>query len=122
MGKKKASIVFLAVFTFAYVRGFQGQPHRGLKPGMRNAITMFANEKEDLLPETSFGAEIVPESQRPINEYLDMTRAPLFGWASNDVGMNGVSTSFAGGNQLRFIQFFSLLFQWNQFSSLAHSF
>jgi hypothetical protein len=67
------------------------QFHIGSKPGMRKAISLCANEKEDLLPETSFGAEVVPEGQRPINEYLDMTRAPLFGWASNDVGMNGVS-------------------------------
>ena len=57
---------------------------------MREKI-LRANEKEDFLPETSFGAEVVPESQRPVNEYLDMARAPLFGWASNEVGMQGVS-------------------------------
>mmetsp|Transcript_32227 Transcript_32227/g.78595 ORF Transcript_32227/g.78595 Transcript_32227/m.78595 type:complete len:378 (+) Transcript_32227:160-1293(+) len=43
-----------------------------------------------LSPETAFGAEVVPEGQRPVNEYLDMKRAPLFGWASNEVGLNGL--------------------------------
>lgn len=38
----------------------------------------------------SFGAEVVPEGQRPVNEYLDMKRAPLFGWGSNDVGLDGL--------------------------------
>lgn len=45
-----------------------------------------------LLPETSFGAEVVPEGQRPVNEYLDLVRAPLFGWASEDVGTKGLLT------------------------------
>ena len=43
-----------------------------------------------LFPETSFGAEVVPEGQRPVNEYLDLVRAPLFGWASEDVGSKGL--------------------------------
>lgn len=38
----------------------------------------------------SFGAEVVPEGQRPVNEYLDMKQAPLFGWGSNEVGLNGL--------------------------------
>lgn len=32
-------------------------------------------------PETNFGSENVPESQRPINEYLDVTNQPFFTWA-----------------------------------------
>lgn len=32
-------------------------------------------------PETNFGSESVPESQRPINEYLDVTNQPFFTWA-----------------------------------------
>jgi hypothetical protein len=43
-----------------------------------------------LLPETSFGSEMVPEGQRPVNEYLDLVRAPLFGWASEEVGSKGL--------------------------------
>lgn len=38
----------------------------------------------------SFGAEVVPEGQRPVNEYLDMKQAPLFGWGSNEVGLEGL--------------------------------
>jgi Conserved in the green lineage and diatoms 27 len=37
-----------------------------------------------VLPETSFGSEAVPEGQRPVNEYLDMLRSPLFDWALSD--------------------------------------
>jgi hypothetical protein len=48
------------------------------------------NDDMSFVPETSFGAEVVPEGQRPVNEYLDMKRAPLFGWASNEVGANGL--------------------------------
>jgi hypothetical protein len=55
---------------------------------------LFASYDDDdmarLLPETSFGAEVVPEGQRPVNEYLDLVRAPLFGWASEDVGSKGL--------------------------------
>ncbi|CAJ1937155.1 unnamed protein product [Cylindrotheca closterium] len=51
---------------------------------------LFANEKEDYLPEISFGAEVVPDGQRPVNEYQDMVNAPLFGWGSNEVGVRGL--------------------------------
>mmetsp|Transcript_18924 Transcript_18924/g.24345 ORF Transcript_18924/g.24345 Transcript_18924/m.24345 type:complete len:280 (-) Transcript_18924:64-903(-) len=51
---------------------------------------------EQLIPETSFGAEAVPEGQRPVNEYLDMTKQPLFGWASNDNGNQGLLIRLAG--------------------------
>jgi hypothetical protein len=57
---------------------------------------LFAKEREDFVPETSFGAEVVPEGQRPVNEYLEMRRSPLFEWASNEVGTNGVSSLFCG--------------------------
>ena len=43
------------------------------------------NDFEELVPDRSFGSEGVPEAQRPINEYLDMTKQPLFGWASADL-------------------------------------
>eukprot|EP00566_Odontella_aurita_P019786 CAMPEP_0113532756 /NCGR_PEP_ID=MMETSP0015_2-20120614/4232_1 /TAXON_ID=2838 /ORGANISM="Odontella" /LENGTH=296 /DNA_ID=CAMNT_0000431745 /DNA_START=136 /DNA_END=1026 /DNA_ORIENTATION=- /assembly_acc=CAM_ASM_000160 len=42
-------------------------------------------------PETSFGAEAVPEAQRPANEYLDLTRSPLFGWADQERGDQGLA-------------------------------
>jgi len=47
-----------------------------------------SSESDDVL--YSFGAEVVPEGQRPVNEYLDMKRAPLFGWGSNEVGLQGL--------------------------------
>lgn len=60
-------------------------------------VTMSLSSKDEysrgddyLTPETAFGAEVVPEGQRPVNEYLDMKRAPLFGWASNEVGLTGL--------------------------------
>jgi len=58
----------------------------------RGVLVLFANEREDLIPETSFGAEVVPEGQRPVNEYLEMRRSPLFEWASNEVGTTGLLT------------------------------
>jgi len=47
-------------------------------------------QQQELIPETSFGAEAVPEGQRPVNEYLDISRQPLFGWASTDSGSQGL--------------------------------
>jgi len=47
-------------------------------------------------PETStFGAEAVPEDQRPSNEYLDLIRQPLFGWASQESGNSGLAIRLA---------------------------
>jgi hypothetical protein len=53
-------------------------------------IVLYASENEEFMPETSFGAEVVPEGQRPVNEYLDMKRSPLFDWASIEVGTDGL--------------------------------
>lgn len=64
------------------------------RTGFSQKLILAANEKEDFLPETSFGAEVVPDGQRPVNEYLDMRRAPFFDWASNDVGESGVGVLF----------------------------
>jgi len=47
-------------------------------------------EPTQFIPETSFGADAVPEGQRPVNEYLDVIRAPLFGWASEETGDEGL--------------------------------
>lgn len=37
-------------------------------------------------PSTAFGAEAVPEEQRPANEYLDLIAAPFFDWADKPSG------------------------------------
>ena len=69
--------------------GFQQIPLQKLTcQGSR--VVAWASEREDILPETSFGAEVVPEGQRPVNEYMEMRRSPLFEWASNDIGTKGV--------------------------------
>lgn len=47
-----------------------------------------------ILSESSFGASDVPESQRPANEYLDLIRQPLFGWAAQDKGVSGLAIRF----------------------------
>jgi len=54
----------------------------------KTALASSQERDEDVL--YSFGAEVVPEGQRPVNEYLDMKAAPLFGWGSNDVGLEGL--------------------------------
>merc|ERR1719491_445816 len=41
-------------------------------------------------PRTTFGAEAVPEEQRPANEYLDLISAPLFDWADEESGNKGL--------------------------------
>jgi hypothetical protein len=84
--------VLVAVFAFDSARCFQQTTKTRRGGVVRKPTVLFAkDDREDLLPETAFGAEIVPEGQRPVNEYLDMRRAPLFEWASNDKGYKGVS-------------------------------
>jgi hypothetical protein len=48
------------------------------------------NREEPLVPETSFGSESVPEGQRPVNEYLQMVRQPMFDWADRESGNVGL--------------------------------
>lgn len=49
---------------------------------------MISNDNDDssmnsvITPSTTFGAEAVPESQRPANEYMELLSSPLFGWAN----------------------------------------
>jgi len=42
------------------------------------------------MPRATFGAEAVPEGQRPANEYLDLISAPLFDWADENSGSKGL--------------------------------
>ena len=44
---------------------------------------------------TSFGAENVPVDQRPSNEYLNLINQPLFGWASQEIGDQGLGIRLA---------------------------
>jgi fumarate reductase subunit D len=62
------------------------QQHQLVRRGLSNSN----NEFEPLRPESSFGAEAVPKDQRPVNEYMDVTNQPLFGWAAT--GTKGLLT------------------------------
>mmetsp|Transcript_10733 Transcript_10733/g.29604 ORF Transcript_10733/g.29604 Transcript_10733/m.29604 type:complete len:277 (-) Transcript_10733:231-1061(-) len=71
---------------------FQSAPSHGFAIVGQTVPTSTALKanNDELSPETAFGAEVVPEGQRPVNEYLNMIQAPLFGWASQDTGTNGL--------------------------------
>ena len=96
---KIASTILFFLASFAWYNAEGLQPSRATSRLGRNifngdlkSVTLLrAGEREDLVPETSFGAEVVPEGQRPVNEYLEMRRSPLFEWASNEAGTKGVS-------------------------------
>jgi len=66
---------------------------------LNRVVLSYSQDEEDsfvsMKPDTSFGAEVVPEGQRPVNEYLDLLKAPLFGWASEEVGTSGLLTRVA---------------------------
>ena len=49
------------------------------------------NKYETKAPQTTFGAEAVPESQRPANEYMELLTSPLFDWANRENGDIGLS-------------------------------
>jgi len=51
---------------------------------------LFINTDNNNLPDSGFGAESVPHDQRPVNEYLNLLRAPLFRWASEENGTKGL--------------------------------
>ena len=54
---------------------------------------------------TSFGADNVPVEQRPSNEYLNLISQPLFGWASQELGDQGLGVRLA----ITYIAFFVLV-------------
>jgi len=68
--------------------------HAAIVPLQARREFRFSDDEEptptQFIPETSFGADAVPEGQRPVNEYLDVIRAPLFGWASEETGDEGL--------------------------------
>ena len=82
------AVTFSGVFP---VQCFQHESIATLASLRWKSMAIFANKRDEFIPETSFGAEVVPEEQRPVNEYLEMRRSPLFEWASNEVGTKGVS-------------------------------
>ena len=87
------AVAVLATAT-AFQRASQIQRPQTKRPLSANLVALAARKGEDeveaLVPETSFGAESVPEAQRPVNEYLDVIRQPFFGWASMESGSRGL--------------------------------
>lgn len=79
----------LLLGTVARVAAFTTPLVSNLKP-FKTAVHISNDDADKISPETSFGADAVPEGQRPVNEYLDLLRQPLFGWASEDVGSKGL--------------------------------
>lgn len=94
--KRAATIVTLLLGCSSHFSNglIAGQARRSLTHGIISSSTALAssNEQQGNSDEIlySFGAEVVPEGQRPVNEYLDMKGAPLFGWGSNEVGLEGL--------------------------------
>jgi Conserved in the green lineage and diatoms 27 len=83
-----ATTAYRAVLVAQQQRRSLGSRNRSLSrrrlpivPGVRH-LSKQQDEFESLRPETNFGSESVPENQRPVNEYLDITSQPLFGWAA----------------------------------------
>jgi hypothetical protein len=64
--------------------------HQHYRLHVASRTRLASNEKDTLVPETSFGAEMVPEGQRPVNEYLEVIKSPMFDWASEESGTKGV--------------------------------
>lgn len=89
--------VFVILLLSEGAHSFQGSVSRPPSLMRRKSSFALSNAEDDdssfpLTPETSFGADAVPEAQRPVNEYLDVTRQPLFGWASLESGSKGLLT------------------------------
>jgi len=84
MGRRPASVLYSAAGEEEDYGGGDGEMRFEVK------------SDSSFRPETStFGAEAVPEDQRPSNEYLDLIRQPLFGWASQESGNSGLAIRLA---------------------------
>jgi Conserved in the green lineage and diatoms 27 len=91
---KVCAVIFLVACGLERSYAFLGQS-RGLAPRSIGLSSSKDDEGFSLSPQTSFGAEAVPESQRPVNEFLDVTNQPMFGWASLETGSKGLLTRLA---------------------------
>jgi hypothetical protein len=91
----RASIVLFAVLSVLTTRSVASFAPTGSSvvakesiPNRRNTFLRVSKD-DDLIPETSFGAEAVPDDFIPVNEYLNLLRQPMFGWASEETGSKG---------------------------------
>ena len=80
---RQTKLLFLEVYNSRIPR------HNQLRP--LQASSDWNDETDDfVLPESSFGSEVVPEGQRPVNEYINLMQQPLFDWASEKTGTLGL--------------------------------
>lgn len=108
----KTALVALSVLAIPSVLSFsvtfrletQNAKHISYRTSLLSSSCCFGTSKDDqfdlensgtLMPKTTFGAEAVPEGQRPTNEYLDLIRQPLFDWASQETGSMGLGLRLA---------------------------
>jgi hypothetical protein len=95
-----SSTTALRLFIKVKERRFHSSSSATSKFRMMNEDREWLKDDRPLRPETNFGSENVPEAQRPINEYLDVTSQPFFSWAENDMP----------GLLLRFVIFYAIMF------------
>lgn len=76
--------------TNGLITGSQSRTTFSLTHGISSSSSSALASSKDDDALYSFGAEVVPEGQRPVNEYIDMKAAPFFGWGSNEVGLDGL--------------------------------
>mmetsp|Transcript_18720 Transcript_18720/g.32002 ORF Transcript_18720/g.32002 Transcript_18720/m.32002 type:complete len:275 (+) Transcript_18720:90-914(+) len=96
-------IVLFAWIIVAATSAFTAAPTLSVRTTTTGGGLKLNSANNEKLPETSFGADVVPEGQRPVNEYLDLIRAPLFGWASEETGTKGLVTRLAAVYTVSFI-------------------
>ena len=96
-GMWKSTILALTVSNAVHLQHVFGFIPNSLtvQPDTRHIKASNDDQFERLVPKTSFGSESVPEDQRPVNEYLDVLRQPMFDWASNEVGTKGLALRLA---------------------------
>lgn len=87
--------LFLVERSDAFVHHGGRVPSLFSLPKQRALCSSKDDENRPLSPAKTFGAEAVPESQRPTNEFLDLQNQPMFGWASLESGSKGLLTRLA---------------------------
>uniref|UniRef100_A0A7S2NRE5 DUF1230-domain-containing protein n=1 Tax=Leptocylindrus danicus TaxID=163516 RepID=A0A7S2NRE5_9STRA len=61
------------------------------RKGRRSIVSLQqASKPSEENSSNSFGYEGIPEDQRPATEYFNMRQQPLFNWASEETGTNGL--------------------------------
>jgi len=94
---KKIAYYLAFIASFSAVNAFQSSPNfaslkpKSSVPSLLHKLNLYQGDDFD----TTFGAEDVPDSQVPANEYMDLMRQPLFDWASEETGNTGLAIRLA---------------------------